>query len=207
MKSSGSKWGESKLRFAIGGVKTNSYRIRDCISSMLSIIDKLALFASICSGNEKLFSTKTTVSLQDQEDYVCLLGMQDEYLVRNDIPPMIYSKLIKQRSPNWLAIRAECKISGSTMRRALGLQMAQFSLNNVHKRGIKHHHFLDCKQLMHRKNILIDWSKELYEIHAIGTSYLRWIENLANCSPRTNVLGAILWLSHCFAAASVDTSR
>ena len=47
--------------------------------------------------------------------------MRDEYLPHNSISPITYSKFIKQRTQNWHNMRKECKVTGSTLGRSIGL--------------------------------------------------------------------------------------
>ena len=124
MTSAGPNWKESKLSFAVSSVRTNLYRIKECISGLVHHIDQISYFIACLNKTGHMYCLNNSVDLGKQHNYVCLLGLNDTWLQDNNDSQMVlqYAQFVKQRTNVWFNLRKLAKVTGSTFNKALGLE-------------------------------------------------------------------------------------
>ena len=108
-----SDWRKSQYAMVISTIRTNVYLIDNCIDDLLQTNEKLCKQASSNSSLPWLYTEDLAIDLQKQHNMVCLANNESE---ETD------TRLIKQRTPAWQAIREHSIATGSTVNKAIGLE-------------------------------------------------------------------------------------
>ena len=164
IKNCGTNWQQHKLNFAISGIKTSIYRLRENIKEVLSVVDRLGHLASCCCLTAHNYCTESILELDKQHNFTCLLGMDKQYLEENRIEPHLYSRFLKQRGEAWFDLRKEAKVTGSSLNKSIGLDTlkAQRTHYDVYVKGMQAPPWSD-EQLA-----ALEYGRD-NEIHAMGT--------------------------------------
>ena len=111
-KMGGFDWRKSKYLYVISALQTSIHQLNHNIKDSLRAIDQLGLACAGLNGVSPLYASGSEVSLDAQNNYICLNGDCD---VQGEDPQ------VKQLSPAWHQLRGKAKVTGSTCNKALGL--------------------------------------------------------------------------------------
>ena len=123
-RSAGPKWKDTTFVYAISRLETIKHRTQNCCKQLITLLDQMCKIISAIRQSYHNYSQDTVVVLQNQSNYVCLLGLENEPVVQLDKTrevAMMYSHFVKQRSQEWFEIRKLAKVTGSTLNSALCL--------------------------------------------------------------------------------------
>ncbi|CAG2226539.1 unnamed protein product [Mytilus edulis] len=110
----------AKYSYAISAIRTFIYRIGACIDRLLNLVDTLGYALSVINDVSFLYCRGKKCYLSEQQNYVCLTGIQNDTIKRDDVSTFD-TTFIKQKSTAWKTIRSFAKVTGSTCFDALGL--------------------------------------------------------------------------------------
>ncbi|CAC5399604.1 unnamed protein product [Mytilus coruscus] len=110
---------------------------KNTITKLLESVDNLGYVVAALNGTglNYIYGTKSTIYLDQQDNYICLKDTN----TADDHAKQLDTGITKQRTDQWLELRKESRITGSTMFGALGLgtlKDQQEHFDRVH-RGIE----------------------------------------------------------------------
>jgi hypothetical protein len=107
-KEAGEDWKKSKLVFVISSLITGIYDIKACISNLLKVVDEICRVVASIYGQS--YTSESNVNMKDIVHYKHFAKGGSE------------TRYTKQRSEQWLNLRKNAAITGSTCNDAIGLR-------------------------------------------------------------------------------------
>ena len=124
LKDAGEQWVNSKYSYAISGIKTSIFRMKESVTNLLQCNDGLARLLADATLSKSFHIGSLALQLSSQDNYVCLRETVDVDIesleTRVDDTTSMFA--VKQRTDAWFKLRTQAKVTGNTLHTSIGLR-------------------------------------------------------------------------------------